>query len=1069
MCHQVISVENDASPASPESKDEEQKDSVTAEDRISSSYGAPAEDYGPPPGSNYDSPRPQYGPPELTGDYRPTKVYEPPPAEQPPPSFNPPKSFSSYGPPSKPKPQYGPPKPTYGPPKPQYGPPKPQYGPPKPQYGPPKPQYGPPKPQYGPPKPQYGPPKPQYGPPKPQYGPPKPQYGPPKPQYGPPKPQYGPPKPQYGPPKPEYGPPKPEYGPPKPEYGPPKPEYGPPKPEYGPPKPPQPQYGPPTGGFSDAPAAHGPPIPLSIEQYGPPNKPVLPFISRPQDDYGPPPSAPQQEYSHPSSGGSFNSHLAPPPGVGAPPTPPDIKYDGWQPIAGHISAPNQQQSISNDYGPPISSNNNGASFPNDQPSGEYGAPLDGRNPTSGGGFSSDAAPSFPVVTNPNVPSDSYGVPLNNPDDHNLKSSVSQSTVSHENDGLPPPALPQFEPLHNNQPPIDTTSFNNVHQSSIGFPGSANADSLAIVKTVGYELLSNPGASGNQVSSGTFNGHSGIQLSDSYGAPSFGVPASPGRDDFSQQQLPSPAGKYGAPSFSSTGHFPPQGHRGGSSFNHFGLDSFKGHGNYRNRNRGSYKSPALSNAFIPPRRPPMKFRDSVPAGLVSNLNKYLPPPSPHKTFGPSSIQSQQLPHIGSSGSFHGASNSFSADSHSQSSAFNNNAALAAPNVNYGTPLTFNSFNTPSPALTYGAPNFVPPSSIGGSGNLYQGVDNSFSTTYGLPGANEVGRDCQGHGGSFQYNLDPTLTGYSNQHAADILAASPNFDNQQQSILNESPNAYLTPKVNELELQKTEESQGGLRDSYGNPIVNSYTAADQSNAAAVNHEQRALSQVAVEASNNFNSLQGDLSPQGAEAVSAEALTAALTAQGYHSNPTNIVPSNEVDATQFLKSYEGDQALALAQTLTGNGDGFQIQGSQGTYTLQIQPAGGGLGTANSDGDVRHEQVLSNGLLNNILAAIEQQTGNSQHRVQGEQKSIGFERSHSVDLNQAASSQDTSVQSSLSRGDTSNNGAEAADDQKSSASEESKVALYFNTKQESNASNDSERMVEKSDEEGKEKNGQS
>jgi hypothetical protein len=50
------------------------------------------------------------------------------------------------------------------------------------------------------------------------------------------------------------------------------------------------------------------------------------------------------------------------------------------------------------------------------------------------------------------------------------------------------------------------------------------------------------------------------------------------------------------------------------------------------------------------------------------------------------------------------------------------------------------------------------------------------------------------------------------------------------------------------------------------------------------------------------------------------------------------------------------------------ISIQGSQGTYTLQIQPAGN-VGATGSADDIPHEQVLSNGLLRDILAAIEQQ----------------------------------------------------------------------------------------------------
>lgn len=188
-----------------------------------------------------------------------------------------------------------------------------------------QPTYGPPHAQYGPPSPAYGPPpqklKPVYGPPSPQYGPPKPHYGPPKPQYGPPKPQYGPPpKPQYGPPKPSYGPPKPSYGPPKPNYGPPKPHFtsGPPAPQYGPPPKPHQNYGPPAQAFRQ-------PLP----NFAPPQ------AFRPQ--------APTPLFTSAAQFSSSSIHT----GSGAPPTPPEIKCDGWRPIPGPVvqisSIADQQQ------------------------------------------------------------------------------------------------------------------------------------------------------------------------------------------------------------------------------------------------------------------------------------------------------------------------------------------------------------------------------------------------------------------------------------------------------------------------------------------------------------------------------------------------------------------------------------------------------------------------------------------------------------------------------------------------------------------------------------------------------
>ncbi|CAH2243321.1 jg5085, partial [Pararge aegeria aegeria] len=107
-----------------------------------------------------------------------------------------------------------------------YGPPQPVVFPSQNYEGPPPP-IGKPKPSYGPPK--FHPPKQSYGPPKPIYGPPKKTYGPPKQVL--PKPNYGAP---FKPPKISF--PKQGYGVPKPIYGAPKPVYGPPKTNYGPPQ-----------------------------------------------------------------------------------------------------------------------------------------------------------------------------------------------------------------------------------------------------------------------------------------------------------------------------------------------------------------------------------------------------------------------------------------------------------------------------------------------------------------------------------------------------------------------------------------------------------------------------------------------------------------------------------------------------------------------------------------------------------------------------------------------------------------------------------------------------------------
>ncbi|CAH0731240.1 unnamed protein product, partial [Brenthis ino] len=152
-------------------------------------------------------------------------------------SYGEPLPPDAYGPPSNipsapelPVPVYGVPEApgfldtppgAYGPPSPVIFPNQNYEGPPPP-IGKPKPVYGPPKFHFpSKPKQTYGPPKPIYGPPKKNYGPPKQSL--PKPTYGvpfkiskiPPKPVYGVPKPVYGAPKPVYGPPKATYGPPQ--------------------------------------------------------------------------------------------------------------------------------------------------------------------------------------------------------------------------------------------------------------------------------------------------------------------------------------------------------------------------------------------------------------------------------------------------------------------------------------------------------------------------------------------------------------------------------------------------------------------------------------------------------------------------------------------------------------------------------------------------------------------------------------------------------------------------------------------------------------------------------------
>lgn len=990
--HHVQAVVNKATSQVPLTKEEEKKP-AKADDRISNTFPSSPEKYGPPLVPSFNGPAPVYGPPELVGNLGPTAVY-PPLQELPPLTFELP-DISNLSPPPlrSPKPQYELPL---------------------------KQSFAStsllPKPTYGPPKLHYGPPKhfasfPSFRFQKPQYAPPLKLVGTSSQQYVPPSAS------QYGPPKP----------------------------------------------------SHGPPIPISLETYGPPPpKLAIQFNPLPNDEYGPPP---QPQYGPPAGDLYGPPPPAPPPGVPAPPTPPDIKYDGWLPIPGLAGSPNQSGPPTDTYGPPTAAKHNYA---------------EGSSPS--GTHLSHA--SLSVSTNSNVPSDSYGMPIHNPEAQDLKTSVHQSSASSESNGLPPPPLPQQEPLHNNQGPGTVTS-GQAGQSNLQY-GAPNIEPLSIVKTVGFELLPATGASlgadlqslslsdgasdvssfkhisanslhsapestdggashavaNNEGSHGFTN--AGQQLpqtpSSDYGAPlnTFGKHGgiSPGA---SLLLAPPPLDTYGAPPLSS---YSPNGPYPAGRFPSFGLftSSFYKPSHLKLH---AFRPPAPPGALIPPRnREPIKFREPIPSGLLSNINRYVA--SFAKPKLPSIPLGQQLPSFHAPVPFRHASGHSFPGSFSPHAGYNLHSPIAAPYAQYGTPLSFTDFNTPAPHLTYGAPNFGPPTSYvstfsGFGQNLYSGIGNALTTTYGTPIVNECnspqqplfphaslpgethlggsspssgelhsGGEAHSSGGlssaggaPLSEELPLAAGGLSEgAHSGGKLAfenappvghhveapapvfvntlatgdfASTAFDGGHHpapvfngdSLLAKPYNNLLGgPPVNTLDLQYHEQQKVNLKDSYGNPVGVTYDASNEASDAKV---VRATNpDISNELSAHTSSQTQKIYPVAASfqygtKLSAEAFTASLTEQAFGRQKS--LGSNEVDAGQFLKSSEGSEALSLAQRLTANGDGdFEIQGSKGTYTLQIQPADGAPGTENSDGNIKHEQLLSNGLLQNIIAVIEQ-----------------------------------------------------------------------------------------------------
>lgn len=683
--------------------------------------------YLPPPDSSAFGPKPVYGPPQA-GD---VSIHAGPPDTYP--SSAP---LSAFGPPPPPKNQYGPPSNQYGPP------PKPQYGPPvkpKPFYGPPKPSFSSgPSGSFGPHKKPSG----SYGPP-PDFGPPPP----PKPGYGPPNPSFihplKPPKPSYGPPKPSYGPPKPSYGPPHK----PKPSYGPPKPSFGPP--PSPSYGPPPSG------------PPSLS-YGSP----LAGPSRPSGSYGAP------VIVNPKG----------PPGVPAPPTPPDIRYDGWQPIPGLALNPAQGHQPSDSYGPPQSGHNNfgqgdsghggidGAyeGPPPPSPSGSYGPPtgvgfssggsghdhnigLDGGLDVSthgdsgvvlsisghtdtadiggGGGGCCSSPPHFSVqgsggvglggLDNIGSISGSYGAPPQNP---STSYGVPSLTSSNVGGGFLAGIDFSSTALHSSNRPI----FNGTPLDSYGpppFGGSGNPPS----DTYGPPQSSSFGKPPTDSYGPPPSGSPGNLPSDSYGLPQSNGFGKPPTDSYG----PPPSGNFGQPPSDSYGP-PPSGSFGKPPSDSYGPPPS---GSAVKPPTDSYGPPPLGNIGQPPSDtygPPSSLHISGPSHSYEGPPPPppLPLPKPPIYYGPPRPSSSHGPPQKPDNSY---------------------GPPKAPGLTFGPPKPINSYGPPrppsaaygppkAPSNSYGPPK-IPQNSYGPpkpSGNYGPPSD-----SYGPPPSGPVG----GHGNSY----------------------------------------------------------------------------------------------------------------------------------------------------------------------------------------------------------------------------------------------------------------------------------------------------------------------------------
>ncbi|XP_045541212.1 uncharacterized protein LOC106710880 [Papilio machaon] len=769
--------------------------------------------------------------------------------------------------------------------------------------------YGPPSPVVFPNQHYEGPPPP-VSKPKPIYGPPKPKpvYGPPKPVYGPPKPVYGPPKKTYGPPK--FTVPKPNYGapfkPPKITF--PKPVYGVPKPVYGVPKP---VYGPPKINYG---------APLNV-----PNFQLSDFSN--------------QIFQQNVGVGNFDLGFnlpAPIYGTPLPSLPLDLKpnfpipSDTYGP-PGHILGPvgpNDQVVVHNidnggHYGPPQPD-------PNPRPP-HPGIPA----PPTPPHVLYDGWKPIPGVSKPLV--EHVDLHTSNIHTSNINSA---SHVHIEDQYGPPPPVPQVQEVHIN---LDgniqnvnqgysnaqiTTGYSNVHQDAL-----ANIDLNAIVggdsnhidqsKTVFEAHYTESNPHGNLVIQST-----GLDKPiDTYSAPPLdSLSNGPYPPSIRQQgaKLISPSSIYGVPKPHANLPIP------------YGTFSGGGHSIHTGGNTPKH---------------PIKFRESVPEGLIQQIGHtvhhkdshgvdhlkqgpgYLPPPI--REIKDINTQTGNHGYSGVSVSIE-PSNLYSLPHSGNPINFQN---LQQPNNLYGSPIDSYS----APLLTVGDH-----TASGSSNNaVTASIDGTILANLSSLEAAAILKHCPYH----EAILKAAKAGekipaeLASKYVASLSSLGSTFAKNYQNIIT-SQNNFNIPAP-------------------GSESV-SYNTKDLSTASHTLVQTILPTNTIKNEKTEKNSIQKGKSLKdetGKHTYKEENLNS-VSEQIYH---TSQKIKNLSDETKRLQQKLASSNQNLNQ-FGQFGSEIPIKGNLATYSLQIQSSEDGKGKGSPS--IPHEQLLSEGLLQSILQAIEEPT---------------------------------------------------------------------------------------------------
>lgn len=659
-------------------------------------------------------------------------------------------------------------------------------------------------------------------------------------------------------------------------------------------------------------------------QYGAPPDVSLQGPIHTSAHYGPPQPSPNPKPPHP--------------GAPAPPTPPEIKYDGWQPIPGLVS-----RRPTDSYGVPPSDNHvaGDLSYNNDLSPPPLGHDVSGHGVsghaisgagasiaqdisiTSGGHDSSaghDIA-SLALSSSYNkgqAISDSYGAPLNTVTG---SGGIVSSSGEEINGGS------NAQEIHHQQ--HDTSGALALGLSGLNLGQDTQINTI---KSIGYEIFPNGnsiGASGAGVASGVSG--SGYSISDSYGAPPLNsyAPSGPYAAAHSYTNQGSSFGS--SQSFHSSHVSHSHSHGSHNSHGSHSYHGSHGHGHGSHGHHGShrgYKGLSLSSSgigLIPPSgvygapngqygtplysapKQPISFGSSAQGSLFQSIGSqggldishssgstYLPPANIAKPPEPSTLYSLPAEH----------------------------SSISFQNVAHGSSTSgLSSFNTglhiedaQAQALTsYNAP-------LGT-------VDGSYSATSGSQGGVVVGLD----------HSHPTL----NIDLTGGLLQGNNYQSSSYAVQN-----LQTSIPHDCSLHS---SQPLPSLSYGVPSANSYTAA--------------LSSLTTNIGGSYNQ-------QANSVVVPHSTYGVPDLNAAHSQKTetraNTIETDDKEVNEYGKSvaerFGPNSELIKSQSIDLNN--IPLQGNLGTYTLQIQSSDGTPGPQ----QVSHAQVLNEGLLQSILAAIEQ-----------------------------------------------------------------------------------------------------